>query len=325
MLQAFEPYQMLRLVSRTFALGIEQLPGLLRESVAIAYLMFRVSDFLEDNEEMSATQKVVLLNLWIDVLSQGSDPRILTRELAGTNPDDPEAACARYAVEILDHLHRLPPDLQELIITEVRETTAGMARWQARGPVVCDEADLDDYMFEVAGRVGHMLTHIFAWYAAPIKDLKEQLMPLGREFGLALQTVNVIRGLRKDYERGWIFVPQSFCTHVGLKPPDLFKPENLEAATKVVDMLADKAERHLRMGLEYIKMIPEEYHHIRLFCQWPLFFAVRTLAISRKNASVLEAEAKITRDEVRQIVVETQKHGASNGWLDEYYQQLLAY
>ena len=80
-------------------------------------------------------------------------------------------------------------------------------------------------MHEVAGRVGYLVTDIFAWYSSFIRGRLSQLMPLAREFGLALQTVNIIRGLRKDYERGWIFVPESFCAAVNLRRSDLFKPE----------------------------------------------------------------------------------------------------
>ena len=36
-------------------------------------------------------------------------------------------------------------------------------------------------------------------------------MQIGREFGLALQTVNVIRGLHADWRRGWVYVPRSFA------------------------------------------------------------------------------------------------------------------
>ncbi|GAB4480021.1 MAG: phytoene/squalene synthase family protein [Anaerolineae bacterium] len=318
----FDHYQMLRLVSRTFALSIERLPGLLRDAITTAYLMFRVSDFLEDNEQMPPERKVELLTLWVAVMSGDLDPGALTNLLLDTSPDDPEAAVARHADEVMRLLRRLPPELQGYILAEAVESARGMARWQARGPVVRDEADLDDYMFEVAGRVGHMLTHIFAWYYRPLRALKEEMLPLAREFGLALQTVNVIRGLRKDYERGWVFVPESFCAQVGLRPPDLFKPANLEQSMQVVDMLAAKAERHLRSGLSYIQRIPRRYHRIRLACMWPLFFAVRTLALSRGNRRVLEAEAKIDRTEVMQIMVDTQIHGWSNQWLEEYYQRL---
>ncbi len=320
----FNAREMLRLVSRTFALSIEQLPDLLREAISVAYLMFRVSDFLEDNEIMPPERKVELLNLWISILRGEVDPHRLTELLADVDSSDPEAAVAQHADEVLAILNTMPEQIQEYIRHEVIESTAGMARWQARGPVVEDEADLDDYMFEVAGRVGLMLTHVFAWHYRPIRDLKDQLMPLAREFGLALQTVNVIRGLRKDFERGWIFVPESLCKEMGIKPPDLFAPDNLEPAMRVVDAMADKAERHLRNGLAYIKMIPRRYHRLRLACMWPLFFAVRTLTITRGNGHVLTDEAKITRSDVRQIIVDTQVGGWSNTWLDGYFERLSA-
>ena len=67
-----------------------------------------------------------------------------------------------------------------------------MARWQEHGPYVADEEEMDDYLLQVAGRVGFLLTDVFSGYSASIRKLKEKLMPLGREFGLALQTVNIM-------------------------------------------------------------------------------------------------------------------------------------
>jgi hypothetical protein len=51
-------------------------------------------------------------------------------------------------------------------------------------------------------------------------------------------------------------------------------------------------------------------------------FAIRTLAISRRNAKVFESEAKMTREEVRQIVKDATMWGWSNIWLDNYYRKL---
>ena len=238
----FDPREALRLVSRTFALSIERLPGLLGDATMFAYLAFRVSDFLEDNEAMEPERKVELLNLWVQILDGEVDVHELTAKLQDTDPNDPEAEVARQADAVLSAIRGLPEDVREIILEEARESALGMARWQKRGPVVHNEADLDDYMFEVAGRVGHMLTHLFAWHYKPIQEMAEELMPLACEFGLALQTVNIIRGMRKDFERGWIFVPESFCHEVGVNPPELFKPENLEPAMEVVNRLAAKAE-----------------------------------------------------------------------------------
>jgi farnesyl-diphosphate farnesyltransferase len=313
---------MLRAASRTFALGIERLPGVLSDAVMVAYLLLRVSDYLEDNEEMPPDQKIVLLNLWDQILLGQADVELLVAQVANADTSNPDAVVAQHAADVMARLHSLPREVQEPIVSNVRESTQGMARWVARGPHLDNEADMDDYMFEVAGRVGYLLTQLFSWYSITIRWQKESLMPLSREFGLALQTVNVIRGLREDYERGWIFVPESFCAAVNISREQLFQPEHRAEAIKVLDMLNDKAERHLRMALTYLKSLPPWQHSIRLFCAFPLMFAVRTLAISRRNYQVLESEAKITREEVTQIVRDSTLWGWSNLWLDHYYEQL---
>lgn len=315
---------MLRAASRTFAIGIERLPGGLGDAVMVAYLLLRVSDYLEDNQDMPPDRKVALLKLWDDVLAGEADVETLTSQFAAVDPGNPDAIVAEHAADVIARLRALPPEVQTPIVKNVRDSTQGMARWVARGPVVGDEADMDDYMHEVAGRVGYLLTHLFAWYSYYIRLHKDMLMPLAREFGLALQTVNVIRGLREDYERGWIFVPETFCKAVNISREQLFQPEHRPEAMRVLDMLADKAERHLRAALAYLKALPPWQHSIRLFCIFPLMFAVRTLAISRKNHDVLESEAKITREEVARIVRDSTLWGWSNLWLEHYYRQLSA-
>jgi len=316
--------ELLRAASRTFAIGIEQLPGVLCDAGTVAYLLLRVSDYLEDNEDMPAEKKIALLNLWAEILNGDAQGEALTNQIQNADTSNPDAVVTQHAADILTRLSTLPKEVQEIIIHHVTHSTLGMARWVERGPQVNDEADMDDYMFEVAGRVGYLLTHLFAWYSTAIRHKKDLLLPLAREFGLALQTVNVIRGLRKDYERGWVYIPKKFLAAVNLTAQELFQPENRAEAIKVLDMLADKAERHLHAALTCVKSLPPWQHRIRLACIFPLMFAIRTLAISRRNAQVFESEAKITREEVKQIVMDATLWGWSNLWLDSYYQKLNA-
>lgn len=316
--------QMVRDVSRTFALSIEVLPQKLREAVGIAYLMFRISDGIEDHEAMLPERKVALLNLWADILSGTESPARLAEATADLDTNDPEVDVIHQTELILEWLHALPPEAQELITQHVYDTTQGMARWQLHGPTVKDEDELDDYMHEVAGRVGYLVTDLFAWYKPAVAEKREELMPLSRHCGLALQTVNVIRGMRKDFERGWVFTPQSYYERLGLTPESLFDPHQKQKALQVVGMLADKADRHLEHGLTYVKSFPRREHRMRLALMWPFFFAVRTLALSRQNPAVLGSEAKMTRPEVARIVTETRAMGWSNAWLDRYYRQLAA-
>jgi farnesyl-diphosphate farnesyltransferase len=315
-------FQMLRAVSRTFTLSIEQLPKDIRDAVALAYLLLRVSDCLEDHATIDAARKAQLLELWGKILVGQESVRQLTDQIVDLDGTDPEVYVAQQAAMLVDFLQTIPAELRNFIINRVQETTLGMARWQRQGPYVNTEEELDDYMHQVAGLVGYLLTDLFAWHSRRIENRKDILLPLGREFGLALQTVNVIRGLRKDYERGWVFVPNTFFQQVGITPDQLFVPGFEDAALQVVRLLADKAERHLQHGLDYIKMLPRTQHRIRLFCVWPLFFAAKTLAISRNNINVLSAEAKITRTEVKTIVRDTTLMGWSNRWLNYYFASL---
>lgn len=312
-------YQSLRDVSRTFALSIEQLPAGLRDSITIAYLLFRVSDALEDQPEIPAREKSSLLRLWVDILEGRQPVQRLATALAGLDAADPEMHVAQSAGDILQALHALPEEVEQAILQRLASSSLGMARWQDHGPYVENEDALDDYMHQVAGRVGYLLTDIFAWYSPIVRERKSMLMPLSRECGLALQTVNIIRGMRKDYERGWVYVPQSYYERVGLTRDSMFDPQNFDQSLQVVELLAQKAERHLWGGMEYVIHLPRRLHSVRLACMWPVYFAVGTLAVSRNNASVLSSEAKIGRQQVMEIMASTRLLGWSNHWLRFYY------
>lgn len=314
--------QMVRQVSRTFALSIEQLPPPLQDAVGIAYLLLRVSDILEDHPDLSPDRKVELLRLWAQVLDGSAPVEDLTRQVAGLDSRDPEVAVAQQADLVLDMVRRQPLPVQEILVRDVHQSTLGMARWQEHGPFVEDEPALDDYMHEVAGRVGYLVTDLFLWHYPDLEPRRAELMPLARECGLALQTVNVIRGLSKDYARGWVFVPITFYQRCGLTRDTLFDPACLPQAMRVVGIMADKADRHLEHGLAYVTAFPRRYHGLRLALIWPFFFAVRTLAINRRDPQVILGEAKMSRAEVQRIVAQTKALGWSNRWLYQYYHRL---
>jgi farnesyl-diphosphate farnesyltransferase len=202
--------QVLRATSRTFAVGIERLPGSLREEVKVAYLVLRISDYLEDNRSMAAERKIELLERWHEALHGTAPLEALESELAGAEDGLPDAEAARHVAQVHAALQALDPRARDVIVRHAGDSTLGMARWVERGPDFGEEMDLDDYMHEVAGRVGYLLTELFAFHSGRIRRRKDEMMELGREFGLGLQTVNVIRGLHEDHERGWLFVPRRF-------------------------------------------------------------------------------------------------------------------
>ena len=311
--------RLLRATSRTFALGIVLLPPPLRTQVRVAYLVLRVSDYLEDNRVMSPAEKVRMLRLWHGVLHRRAPVEELVAGLDDQPGQDPipDLLAARQAGAIFAEMDAVDGRARAAIARHAGRSTLGMARWVRRGPRFEDEADLDDYMHEVAGRVGHLLTDLFGQWSPRIRRRRDELMRLGREFGLALQTVNVIRGMSSDRRRGWIFVPRSFLPP-GMAPAALFEPENRPAAMDVLARLSDKAARHLEAAVKYVTLLPRTHARVRLFCELPLFFGARTLAASRGNPSVLTEEVKIGRRDVRAIARRARAFGGSNAWVRWY-------
>src|SRR5512138_1457394 len=95
---------LLRRASRTFAIGIEQLPGVLCDAATVAYLLFRVSDYLEDNEDMSPENKVRLLNTWVEILKGNAASEELTDHIRNADTSNPDAVVAQHAADILEHI-----------------------------------------------------------------------------------------------------------------------------------------------------------------------------------------------------------------------------
>jgi farnesyl-diphosphate farnesyltransferase len=313
---------MLESVSRTFALSIKVLPRKLRDPVGLAYLLFRVSDCLEDHPQIDATRKVELLELWVRVLNGDNPVSEFVNCISDLDNNDPEVQVAYKAESLMNCLGTLPDALQKIIVDRCARSTSGMARWQRKGPVIETEDDLDDYMHQVAGRVGYLMTDIYAWYLPHFRKHKDTLLPISREIGLGLQSVNVVRGLRLDYGRGWFFIPSTYLDQAGITREQFFTSGYEEKALFTVNLLIKKAERHLHHGLQYIYAFPRYLHRIRLSGIWPLFFAIKTLAKSRNNPQVVLSEVKISRQEVKTIVRNTSLMGWSNSWLRRYYETL---
>jgi farnesyl-diphosphate farnesyltransferase len=327
-----EYHELLLATSRTFAVGIDALPRPLREAVTLAYLVLRVSDYFEDSPSLTTDQKRAALDLWADLIegsTGGSDPTRITRRVgelraAVADADEriPDRLAALKADAILEGVSRLPPAFLGPIREHTVGTTRGMARWILRGADFPDEAALDDYMFEVAGRVGLLLTELFAAHSPAARARRAQLMETAVSFGLGLQTVNVIRGLHEDPDRGWNYVPR----HV-LSPrradgalfdppavPDL-RALGSEGQLRVLDFLVGKAGSHIGDALAYCRAVPRVERGIRIFCIIPALLALRTAEASRRNPRTFVEPVKVGRLDVRRLVLAARLLYFSDRWI----------
>jgi farnesyl-diphosphate farnesyltransferase len=229
----------------------------------------------------------------------------------------PDRIAALRASTILDGLLRLPSDFLSPIREHTVGTTRGMARWIMKGADFPDEAALDDYMFEVAGRVGLLLTALFAAYSPAVRARRARLMESAVSFGLGLQTVNVIRGLHEDPNRGWTYVPR----HV-LPPlpndtaavPDL-RALGTDGQLRVLEFLVGKAGIHIGDALAYCRSIPHRERGIRVFCIIPALLALRTAEASRRNPRAFVEPVKVGRYDLRYLVFTARVLYFSNRWI----------
>ncbi len=323
-----EYYALLRRTSRTFALGIEALPHPLRDAVTLAYLALRVSDYFEDSPELSTPEKIEALGRWESALrhlSRDTPPPGTGDGIAALVHDAdaelPDLQAALKAETILEGISRLPSPLRLPIVEHTTATTRGMAEWAERGADFPDEGALDDYMFEVAGRVGLLLTDLFTLHSPRVAQRRGELLAFASSFGLALQTVNVIRGLHEDPRRGWTYVPRDWIAGLAHAPVSAGPAEPAlsvldgEGRLRLVDRLVRKAARHLSDSFDYCRRLPRSEYGIRLFCTLPALLALRTAALSRNNERVFSEPVKLERSQVRRAVLTSRLLSSSNLWV----------
>ena len=140
-------YELLVRASRTFAVGIELLPQPLRAEITVAYLLLRVSDYLEDSRELAPDEKIRLLEAWRQVLGGDIAPEALVLRLQ----EDGGADARRVRRPPQRHgLGRIGPAparrTRDPRPPGARIHRGGWARWTKRGSVFETESDLDDYM-----------------------------------------------------------------------------------------------------------------------------------------------------------------------------------
>jgi farnesyl-diphosphate farnesyltransferase len=106
----------------------------------------------------------------------------------------------------------------------------------------------------------------------------------------------------------------------GLTPANLLLPEKRLAAVALLDDLVAVARHECDVAFEYSLILPRSEPGLRLFCLWPLLFALRTLAVLAHNPGVFEpAPVKIDRETVMRIMVLTRESVADDRALESLY------
>lgn len=196
---------MLERVARSFHLSLRLLPGAVRPTLSLAYLLARASDSIADVAKAPEA-------LRIDFLSglPASWPHHFPSALESLTGAERELL---EAMPLLLEMLRASPDRRE--IESVWETIRSgqifdLKKFPSPSPLTLDEAR--HYTGLVAGCVGEFWTDVcFKHIPDYSRKPRDEMRRLGFSFGCGLQWINILRDRHADADAGrTYFTPELF-------------------------------------------------------------------------------------------------------------------
>src|SRR5438874_1785174 len=209
---------LLRSVSRSFYLSIRFLPALLREPIALAYLLARTSDTVADTSQIPLMVRIETLKLLSDAI-QGAASRDVIADLTASFVSLQENRSERQLLEALpdcllwlnqmEHANR--NDIRVVLEQITRGQMLDLERFGEPTEVraLGTAADLDEYTYLVAGCVGEFWTRVcFRHVRYCASRPEDELVAPGRRDGMGLQLINVLRDAVVDLCVGRCYFPE---------------------------------------------------------------------------------------------------------------------
>lgn len=301
--------ELLKPVSRSFYISIRLLPKVLREPVALGYLLARTTDTIADSSTIDVHKRVELLDRFARAIA--GKERGIGQDLAqlGGSPgvSDGESALLGSADEILQSLDNLSPedqrDVRELLAIITRGQREDLTRWRGPFSALANAEELRNYTYLVAGCVGEFWTRLcFRKVSSFTPRGETDMLELGTKYGRGLQLVNILRDVRRDLEAGRCYFPEDELREAGLTPADLLTAP--AAFLPIYQRWIAEARTGLDAGLEYsIGINPPR---VRVATVLPAMIGIRTLElIEQSGLEALRTRVKVSRSEVRGMIAST--------------------
>ena len=180
-------------------------------------------------------------------------------------------------------------------------------------------ADLDEYTYLVAGCVGEFWTRLCFRHLRDFTSLiQDEMLALGRRYGMALQLINVLRDAGADLRAGRCYFPEDELGAIDLgaaqilSQPDRFQP--------IYQRWMEKSQDGLESGVQYSRAIRNR--RVRAATVLPALIGSRTLALLRQaGASALHNTIKVPRREVRAMIISLAVTLASGAKIDAIFKR----
>jgi farnesyl-diphosphate farnesyltransferase len=316
----------LHLVSRSFYLSIRFLPAQLRGPIALAYLLARTTDTVADTTRIPGTVRMEALKMLADGIQGNASRELVINRVASFVPLQENAAERTLldslpdCLEWLEHTERADrDDIRALLEKITHGQMLDLHRFDnpAELRALQTAADLDEYTYLVAGSVGEFWTRLCFRHLRDFATLiQDEMLALGRRYGMGLQLINILRDTGADLRAGRCYFPGDELGAVGLtaalilSESDRFQP--------IYQRWMEKAQEGLACGMQYSRAIRNR--RVRAATALPALIGARTLTLLRKaGANALHQTIKVPRREVRGMILSLAIHLASRAKIDAIF------
>lgn len=287
-------------VSRSFAFCIQQVRSPARDWIALAYLLCRLVDTIEDSAWENAQVQQDSYEFYKRCVDGPVDDAEIVKWAAGFSRSIPlgEIELLKDAPRFFVDFHALPTPIQGVMKSCVLAMTLGMGHMSRKFQrdkkfKLYSTHELNQYCFFVAGVVGELLTEIFS-HTLPAWKVSHDSYLDAFHFGLFLQKVNILKDQLADEAQGRHFVPDREELRGGLS-------------------------HHADRAFAYLLSIPESASDIRLFCAWSLFLGLASLPHIDRSWETRKVH-KISRVETASVLAKVQLKVSSDQKLRELYE-----
>jgi phytoene/squalene synthetase len=212
-----------------FARAFKRKDAALASDIALAYLLCRLLDTIEDDNTLPAKKRASLLRALGRALADAEHEEKTLAELGGAAPEiqakTDEKELLQKAAPLFARLRKACAAHSEAICRHASEMAYGMADSvtdDARGRIQT-RADLDRYCHYVAGTVGAMLSDLFIAQRKKFPPKRAKILRANMEsFARGLQLVNIIKDCQKDFAAGRCFIPAEIVRASGLRYEEFF-------------------------------------------------------------------------------------------------------
>jgi len=318
----------LRSVSRSFYLSMRFLPQQLREPIALGYLLARTTDTVADTTRIPGAVRMEALKMLSDGIQGKASREVVINHVASFVPLQENAAERTLLDSLPDCLEWLEQtggaDRDDIRVVLEKITHGQMLDLQRfDNPVqvraLQTAADLDEYTYLVAGCVGEFWTRLCFRHLRDFASLiQDEMLALGRRYGMGLQLINVSRDAGSDLRTGRCYFPEDELRQVGLGAAEILSQS--DRFQPIYQRWMEKAQNSLECGMQYSRAIRNR--RVRAATALPALIGARTLALLHKaGAGALHHTMKVPRREVRGMILSLAIHLASPKQIDTIFNQ----